>query len=97
MNKSYMFNVVPRLSNKVVEVVPSMPSMGPAGSYTCTVISSIIEEIVRVSNSSIVKLAVAKLMISVRTRHEPRLAMISPWKKPFGATSSVIKSFFILE
>ena len=29
-----MFNVVPRLSNKVVEVVPSMPSMGPAGSYS---------------------------------------------------------------
>ena len=34
MNKSYMFNVVPRLSNKVVEVVPSMPSMVPAGSYS---------------------------------------------------------------
>ena len=34
MNKSYMFNVVPRLSNKVVEVVPSMPSIVPAGSYS---------------------------------------------------------------
>ena len=34
MNKSYMFDVVPSLSNKVVEVVPSMPSMVPAGSYT---------------------------------------------------------------
>ena len=29
-----MFDVVPSLSNKVVEVVPSMPSMVPAGSYT---------------------------------------------------------------
>ena len=46
MNKSYMFNVVPRLSNKVVEVVPSMPSMVPAGSYIFDAIMLILFKII---------------------------------------------------